>query len=193
MIKKLVVALLVLLPAPALAVNVEKVVSPGGIEAWLVQDHANPIIAMEVAFAESGGWDTHVAQGTAQGSFARHAQDLSASIAAFWTDLGEGRQDEVVLMTMTEFGRTVRENGSGGTDHGRGSCLFVLGNQVQGGRVHGRLPALSPDNLEDGRDLPVTTDFRSVFSEVAAKHLRFADDSALFPGWKGPRLPLLRA
>ena len=148
-------------------------------------------VGLEVAFAESGGWDTHVQQGAATGTFARRARDLGQSIAAFWKDLGEHR-DDVTLMTMTEFGRTARENGSGGTDHGHGSCLFVLGNGVAGGKVHGELPGLAPDALYEGRDLPVTTDFRSIFAEVAGKTFGIADDQALFPGWTGERLPLLR-
>jgi uncharacterized protein (DUF1501 family) len=148
-------------------------------------------VGLEVAFAESGGWDTHVQQGTASGSFARRARDLGDAIAAFWTDLG-AHQSDVVLMTMTEFGRTVRENGSGGTDHGHGSCLFVLGDTVDGGRVHGRLESLSEDALYEGRDLPVTTDFRAVFSEVAGRHLGIAKTQELFPGWSGERIPLLR-
>jgi len=96
-------------------------------------------------------------------------------------------------MTMTEFGRTVRENGSGGTDHGHGTCMFVLGSRVAGGRVHGELPGLDADDLYEGRDLPVTTDFRALFSEVAGRHLGIADDAAMFPGWSGGRIPLLRA
>ena len=146
-------------------------------------------VGLEVAFVESGGWDTHVAQGTGQGSFARSARDLARSVAAFWTDLGSHR-DEVVLMTMTEFGRTVAENGTGGTDHGHGSCLFVLGNGVDGGKVHGRFPKLGKSELYQGRDLPVTTDFRAVFSEVAAAHLGVAADHRLFPGYAGERLRL---
>ena len=149
-------------------------------------------VGLEVAFAESGGWDTHVAQGTAQGSFARRADDLARSIAAFWTDLGLLRE-RVVVMTMTEFGRTVRENGSGGTDHGHGSALFLLGTEVLGGRVHGRFPGLREGDLYEGRDLPVTTDFRAVFSEVAAHHLGVAKRSAVFPGWSGGGVPLFRA
>jgi len=149
-------------------------------------------VGLEVAFAESGGWDTHVQQGTVQGSFARRARDLSEAVHAFWTDLGS-RQDDVLLTTMTEFGRTVRENGSGGTDHGHGSCLFVLGNRVQGGKVHGTFPGLDSKVLFEGRDLPVTTDFRSVFCELAGGHLGVRDDVTLFPGWTGRRLPLLRA
>ncbi len=149
-------------------------------------------VGLEVAFAESGGWDTHIAQGTAQGSFARRADDLARSISAFWADLGDLR-DRVVLMTMTEFGRTVRENGSGGTDHGHGSALFLLGSEVLGGKVHGRFPGLRDDDLYEGRDLPVTTDFRAVFAEVAARHLGVADRAALFPGWSGGEFPLFRA
>ncbi len=148
-------------------------------------------VGLEVAFAESAGWDTHVQQGAARGSFARQAADLAQSMAAFWTDLG-ALQDDVTLMTMTEFGRTVAENGSGGTDHGRASCLFVLGNHVAGGRVYGTVPELAPDHLEDRRDLPVTTDFRAVFAEVAGGHLGITQDEALFPGWQGRRLPLLK-
>jgi uncharacterized protein (DUF1501 family) len=150
-------------------------------------------LGLETAFAETGGWDTHFGEGTVNGVFARRADDLARSVAAFWTDLGN-RQDDVALMTMTEFGRTVRENGSGGTDHGRGSCLFILADSADGGKVHGSVPAsLEPEALADGRDLPVTTDFRSVFAEVAGKHLRITKDTALFPGWKGGRMPLLKA
>ena len=148
-------------------------------------------IGLEVAFAESGGWDTHVQQGTTNGSFSRRARDLAQSIAAFWQDLGP-YQDDVVLTTMTEFGRTVKENGSGGTDHGHGSCLFVLGNQVEGGVVHGGIEGLDQDLLYEGRDLPVRVDFRSVFSELAGTHLGVDAGKSLFPGWQGPALPLLR-
>jgi uncharacterized protein (DUF1501 family) len=147
-------------------------------------------MGLEVAFAETGGWDTHVQQGTANGTFARRADDLARSIAAFWTDLGSYR-DDVVVMTMTEFGRTVRENGSGGTDHGHGSCLFVLGNGVDGGKVHGHFERLTDGFLYEGRDLPVTTDFRAVFGGVARGHLRLPREAQLFPGWSGPELPLL--
>ena len=149
-------------------------------------------VGLEVAFAESGGWDTHVQQGTANGSFARRARDLSRAISAFWTDLGAYRTD-VVVMTMTEFGRTVRENGSGGTDHGHGSCLFVLGDGVDGGKIHGDFRGLRSGQLYEGRDLPVTTDFRAVFAEVAGRHLGIEEDAAVFPGWTGGRIPLLRA
>lgn len=139
-------------------------------------------VGLEVAFAEHGGWDTHFNQGTGTGIFANNASDLSNSIAAFWIDLG-AYQDDVTVMTMTEFGRTVHQNGTGGTDHGRASCNFILGNQVSGGKVHGNMAALSIENLEDGRDLPVTTDFRNVFCEVADRHLNIHNDKVLFPDW----------
>lgn len=140
-------------------------------------------VGLEVAFAESGGWDTHFNQGTGNGIFARNLNDLSQSIMALWTDIGS-LQDDVTIMTMTEFGRTVHQNGSGGTDHGRASCNFILGNDVNGGQVHGKVAPLAMENLEDGRDLAVTTDFRSVFSEVAGKHLQLHDKKALFPDWE---------
>jgi uncharacterized protein (DUF1501 family) len=148
-------------------------------------------VGLEVAFAESGGWDTHFNQGTEKGIFARNATDLSNSIAAFWIDLGQ-LQDDVTLMTMTEFGRTVKQNGTGGTDHGRASCMFILGNRVNGGHVHGLVNPLSQENLEDGRDLAVTTDFRSIFSEVADKHLLINDDKILFPEWQGKKIGVMK-
>lgn len=149
-------------------------------------------VGLEIGFAESTGWDTHYKQGTENGVFARSAMDLASCLDAFWTDLGDTWQDEVTIMTMTEFGRTVKQNGSGGTDHGRGSCNFILGNNVQGGLVHGVVQPLAVENLEDGRDLAVTTDFRAVFSEVADKHLKIHNDAVLFPGWNGSHINLLR-
>jgi uncharacterized protein (DUF1501 family) len=146
-------------------------------------------VGLEIGFAESGGWDTHVRQGAGEGTFARRADDLARSIAAFWTDLGT-EADDVVLMTMTEFGRTVAENGAGGTDHGHGSCSFVLGHSIQGGRVLGDVAGFARDQLYEGRDLPVTTDFRAVFAGVAEAHLGVKDAPKLFPGWAGRPLPL---
>jgi len=148
-------------------------------------------VGLEVAFAESGGWDTHFNQGAATGIFARNVTDLSDSIVAFWKDI-EAYQDDVTVMTMTEFGRTVKQNGTGGTDHGRASCNFILGNDVNGGIVHGNVQPLAIDNLEDGRDLAVTTDFRSVFSEVADKHLKISNDGVLFPDWKGSKIGVMK-
>ncbi len=148
-------------------------------------------VGLQIAFAESGGWDTHFNQGTINGTFARNATDLSNSITALWTDLGQ-LQDEVTIMTMTEFGRTVKQNGTGGTDHGRASCNFIVGNNVQGGIVHGTVPILSKDNLADGRDLPVTTDFRAIFSEVANKHLKINDNKILFPDYTGGTIGVMK-
>lgn len=149
-------------------------------------------VGLEVAFAESNGWDTHFNQGTVNGTFARNVADLSNSIAALWADL-EAFQDDVTVVTMTEFGRTVAQNGTGGTDHGRASCNFILGNGVAGGKVYGNIKPLAPENREDGRDLAVTTDFRSVFSEVASLHLGIRQQAELFPDWKGDYLGVMRA
>ena len=148
-------------------------------------------VGLEIAFCESNGWDTHRGQGRERGAFARRGQDLANSIHAFWTDL-DVYQEQVVLLTMTEFGRTVAQNGSGGTDHGRGSCMFVLGGEVNGGKVYGQVGPLDRDNLEDGRDLPVTTDFRQLFAGVAGQHLRVSADSRLFPRWNGQPMNLLK-
>jgi len=147
-------------------------------------------VGMEVAFAESGGWDTHFNQGRETGIFARNVNDLSESIMAFWADMGT-MQDDVTVMTMTEFGRTVKQNGTGGTDHGRASCNFILGNGVNGGLVHGIVNPMAIENLEDGRDLAVTTDFRAVFSEVADKHLKINNDKVLFPDWNGTKIGVM--
>ena len=147
-------------------------------------------VGMEVGFAESGGWDTHFNQGADTGIFARNVNDLTECIMAFWNDLGT-LQDDVTVMTMTEFGRTVKQNGTGGTDHGRASCNFILGNGLHGGQIHGLMNPLSPENLEDGRDLAVTTDFRSVFSEVADKHLNIYNDKVLFPDWNGKKIGVM--
>ena len=148
-------------------------------------------VGLEVAFAESGGWDTHYNQGTDNGIFARNVNDFSNSISAFWTDMGT-LQDDVTLMTTTEFGRTVNQNGTGGTDHGRASCSFILGNDVNGGKVHGSIQPLSVENLADGRDLAVTTDFRCIFSEVADKHLKINNDNLLFPDWDGVKIGVMK-
>jgi uncharacterized protein (DUF1501 family) len=149
-------------------------------------------VGLEVAFAESGGWDTHTNQGTDNGVFARNAADLSASIMAFWMDV-QALQDDITVMTMTEFGRTVKQNGTGGTDHGRASCNFILGNHVNGGLIHGNVEPLNVENLEDGRDLKVSTDFRSVFSEVAASHLKIKETQKLFPDWNGKKIGVMKS
>jgi uncharacterized protein (DUF1501 family) len=139
-------------------------------------------VGLEVAFAEMGGWDTHVNQGGPRGQLANLLRDFAASIAAFGTDLGS-RMDDVVVLTMSEFGRTARENGSRGTDHGHGNAMLVLGNSVKGGKVYADWKGLKSDQLNEGRDLVVTTDFRDVFAEVAMKHLGTKDPGKLFPNY----------
>jgi uncharacterized protein (DUF1501 family) len=139
-------------------------------------------VGVEVAFADVGGWDTHVNQGAATGQLAGRFDDLARSIAALVTDLGD-RVADTTIMTMSEFGRTVRQNGNGGTDHGHASALFVIGGDVKGRKVHGRWPGLEPEQLYEGRDLALTTDFRTVFSEVASKHLGASRLDTLFPGF----------
>jgi uncharacterized protein (DUF1501 family) len=139
-------------------------------------------LGVEVAFTDVGGWDTHANQGSSRGQLALRLQDFSQGIAALYKDLGD-RMRNIVILSMTEFGRTIRQNGSGGTDHGHASCLFALGGPVRGGKVYGQWPGLAPEHLYEGRDLALTTDFRDVFSEVAARHLGAANLNAVFPGF----------
>ncbi len=140
-------------------------------------------VGLEVAFADVGGWDTHVNQGGATGQLAQRLDDFARSVAALVTDLGD-RMADVTILTMSEFGRTARQNGSGGTDHGHAGALFVIGGGVKGQKVHGRWPGLEPEQLHEGRDLALTTDFRAVFAEVASKHLGAKKLEALFPGYR---------
>jgi len=135
-----------------------------------------------VAFLDATGWDTHVNQGSSDGQLAARLQELGGALAAFATDLGE-RMRSVVVLTMSEFGRTVRENGNSGTDHGHATAMLALGGPVAGGRVLGRWPTLDPAARYDGRDLAVTTDFRDLFGEILARHLGATDVSAVFPGY----------
>lgn len=139
-------------------------------------------VGLEVAFAEVGGWDTHVNQGNSRGQLSSRLQDFSRAIAALVTDLGE-RMDDVLILTMSEFGRTVRENGNRGTDHGHANALFVIGGGVRGGKVYGNWPGLKNDQLYEGRDLALTTDFRDVFGEIAKGHLGAVDLLSIFPGY----------
>ena len=146
-------------------------------------------VGLRVGFAEASGWDTHVQQA---GVLARNLGDLGKALAAFRADLGP-RIDEVVLVAATEFGRTARQNGTLGTDHGHGSVAFVLGGPVRGGQIHGRWPGLQDDQLFEGRDLAVTTDLRGVLAAAARAQLGATDVSRLFPGYSGSVLPgLLR-
>src|SRR5947208_10225446 len=141
---------------------------------------------LEVASADVSGWDTHAGEGGAQGQLANNLRNFSDAIAAFARDLGS-RMGDVVLVTMSEFGRTVKENGNRGTDHGHANFMLLAGGGVKGGRVHGQWPGL--DHLYENRDLAVTTDFRDIFAEVLTKQLAVPSLTAVFPGyaakWRG--------
>src|SRR5215510_4139121 len=139
-------------------------------------------VGLEVAFADIGGWDTHVNEGNQQGQLSNLLRQFSVAIAALYVDLGQ-RMDDVVILTMSEFGRTARENGNRGTDHGHANAMFVVGNSVSGGKVYGEWPGLKSEQLYEGRDLALTTDFRDVFGEIAAKHLGASNLSSIFPGY----------
>jgi uncharacterized protein (DUF1501 family) len=142
-------------------------------------------VGLEVAFAEAGGWDTHVNQGSSVGQLAGRLDDFARGIAALARDLGD-RMSDVVILTMSEFGRAVAENGNRGTDHGHGNAMMIIGGQnVRGGKVYGRWPGLAREQRYDGRDLAVTTDFRSVFAEVVTSHLGVTDTRTIFPGFTG--------
>jgi uncharacterized protein (DUF1501 family) len=140
-------------------------------------------VGLEVAFSEIEGWDTHVAEGGATGILANRLKEMADGLAAFYQDLGD-RMEDVVLVTMSEFGRTARENGNRGTDHGHANVMFVIGPRVRGGKVYGRWPGLAPEVLYEGRDLDLTTDYRSVCSEILARHLGQRDVGKVFPGFR---------
>jgi uncharacterized protein (DUF1501 family) len=139
-------------------------------------------LGVQVAFADIGGWDHHVNEGSTQGQIANVLRDFSQSLSAFWADLGDLAEDTVVI-TMSEFGRTARENGNRGTDHGHANVMFVMGGPVKGGRVYGRWPGLGQSQLYEGRDLAVTTDFRRVLGEAVCEHLGSKSLDAVFPGF----------
>lgn len=148
-------------------------------------------LGVQVAFADVEGWDHHVNEGSVQGQLGVRLADLAGSISAFWKDLGD-LASETVVVTMSEFGRTARENGSRGTDHGHANVMMVLGGPVRGGKVYGRWPGLSPEHLNDGRDLALTTDFRTVLGEMIREHLATRDLAAVFPGFANDERSFLR-
>lgn len=140
-------------------------------------------IGLEVAFTDIGGWDTHLNQGSSQGQLALRLTEFSQGLSALYNDLKD-RADEVVIMTMTEFGRTARENGNRGTDHGHASVIFTIGGSIKGGKVYGKWPGLKNHQLNEGRDLALTTDFRNVFAEIAKNHLGAKNLNKIFPGFE---------
>ena len=168
--------------------------SPFGQALKQIAQLAKANVGLEVAFADIGGWDTHVNQGPAQGQLAGRLDDFSRSIAALVADLGD-RMGDTVVLTMSEFGRAVNENGNRGTDHGHGNALIVIGGGVRGRHVYGKWPGLTVDRRYEGRDLAVTTDFRDVFGEIVVRHLGVSDPQPIFPGYaiKPERFPGLFA
>jgi len=148
-------------------------------------------LGVQVAFADIGGWDHHVNEGSTQGQIANVLRDFGQSLAAFWTDLGDLGEDTVVV-TMSEFGRTARENGNRGTDHGHANVMFVMGGPVKGGRVYGQWPGLGQSQLYEGRDLALTTDFRQVIGEAVAHHMGNENLGNVFPGYGNQPTKFLR-
>jgi uncharacterized protein (DUF1501 family) len=138
-------------------------------------------LGVEAAFSDIGGWDTHQNQGAATGQLANRLTEFSNGIAAFWKDMGDDAEN-ITIVTMSEFGRTAAQNGTGGTDHGHANVMFVLGGAVKGGKVYGKWPGLAPGQLNEGRDLAVTTDFRRVLGEAAYKTLGAKNMNIVFPG-----------
>jgi len=146
-------------------------------------------VGVEVAFADIGGWDTHVNETGGQptnGQLANNLAQFGQALAAFYQDLGD-RMEDVTLVTMSEFGRTAKENGDRGTDHGHANVMFVLGGDVRGGKVYGEWPGLQEEQLYDGRDLALTTDFRDVLSELVSRHLGNSNLRSVFPGYENPK------
>ncbi len=136
-------------------------------------------VGVEAAFADIGGWDHHSNEAP---QLSNLLQPYGNSLAAFARDMGD-RMEDIVIVTMSEFGRTAREDGNAGTDHGHGNVMMVLGGPVRGGKVYGRWPGLEPEQLYEKRDLAVTTDFRDVLGELVSRHLGQKTES-VFPGYK---------
>jgi uncharacterized protein (DUF1501 family) len=163
---------------------------PGGRLGQSMQQIARIIkadVGLEVAFTDVGGWDTHVNETGPQphtGQLANLLRDFADALAAFSQDMGD-RMADITVVTMSEFGRTAKENGDRGTDHGHANVMFVLGGNVRGGKVYGEWPGLDREQLYEGRDLNVTTDFRSVLSELVLKQMGNRDLATVFPGFAG--------
>jgi len=144
-------------------------------------------VGVEMAFADIGGWDHHVNEAA---QLTNRLTEFGQSLAAFWHDMGD-RMEDVVLVTMSEFGRTARENGNRGTDHGHANCMFAMGGAVKGGKVHGQWPGLEREQLYEGRDLALTTDFRDVLGELVARQTGNANIKSVFPGYAPKPVGLL--
>ena len=174
--------------APAAGANYPR--SRFGTQLMQIAQLIKANLGVEIAFADVGGWDTHNNQGGSTGQLANRLGDFASAIAALTTDLGD-RMEDVVILTMSEFGRTARQNGTGGTDHGHGGSMFAIGGAVKGGKVYGKWPGLEPEQLHEGRDLALTTDMRAVFAEIASRHLGATKLDRIFPGYQGASLEWL--
>jgi uncharacterized protein (DUF1501 family) len=163
---------------PAAGVDYPK--SPFGNSLKQVAQLMKANLGVEAAFSDIDGWDTHQNQGNINGQLANRLKEFSDTIAAFWKDMGDDAEN-ITLVTMSEFGRTARQNGTGGTDHGHANVMFVLGGQVKGGKVYGKWPGLANEQLNEGRDLAVTTDFRRVLGEATYKTLGAKNLELVFP------------
>ena len=134
----------------------------------------------------STSWDS----GRREGQLANLLRDYGQALSAFWQDMGD-RMADVVVVTMSEFGRTAHENGNRGTDHGHANCMFVMGGAVKGGKVYGQWPGLEKEQLYEGRDLALTTDFRDVLGELVSRHLGNPTLKSVFPGYSPKMLGLV--
>jgi uncharacterized protein (DUF1501 family) len=150
---------------------------------------------IQLAFFGLSGWDTHVREGATEGQLANHLKPLGEGLAQLRSGLGD-TYGHTVILVISEFGRTARENGNGGTDHGHGNAMWVMGGPVSGGKVYGQWPGLDEDNLHEQRDLAVTTDFRTVIAGVLTRHLKLdaPQIASVFPGAPaGAKVEVLRA
>ena len=141
-------------------------------------------LGLRVSTVDFGNWDTHINQA---GQFNDQVNMLSSALMAFWRDLGNHR-DHVSVVVMSEFGRRLKSNDSGGTDHGHGNAMMMLGANIKGGRMYGKWPGLRNDALDEGADLAITTDYRTVLSEMMQKHMKFAEVTKVFTGFKAENL-----
>jgi uncharacterized protein (DUF1501 family) len=150
--------------------------------------------AVQVVFADFGGWDTHVNEGAGQGQLANHLKPLTGGLADLINGLGPMYKNTQIVV-MSEFGRTAKENGNGGTDHGHGNVMWLFGSNVSGGKVYGRWQGLNANELHEGRDLPTSTDFRSVLTAMIADHLALSSSqlAKVFPDFQPDRDPFVRA
>ena len=148
---------------------------------------------VQVAFVDFGGWDTHIREGAGQGQLANHLSPLATGLSELVTGLGPMYKDTAILV-MSEFGRTAKENGNGGTDHGHGNVMWVMGGDAPGGKVYGRWGGLASSALHEDRDLPASTDFRTVITAVLANHLELSKGSlnTIFPDFAYPGNPFVQ-